>query len=276
MSDIVPVYSIAKTYTAIAACLTFGLDERIGQHVPELPPELAQLSMRDILLHRSGLNDYGSWSDYHEAVRNRDDPWPIETILARATVDSPGAFRYSNIGYLLLRRALENVHDDTYFGVLNAVALAPLGVTAYPFATREDWSVCTHPSINAELRRYHPGWVYTGTFAARVEDATRGIALIMQGKLGEGNASAMRDTLLLDAPGHPFNPAGYGLGLMTSGLPPTIVGHGGGGPGFSLFAACTADGERWHGAVSAREDAGTSIIQECADTLTDITTSPGS
>lgn len=267
MTPIVPVYSIAKTYTAIAVCMTFDLEGRIGQHVPALPPHLATLTVRDLLMHRSGINDYGGWVDYHASVGARADPWPVEDILARAHVGTPGHFHYSNIGYLLLRLALENVHSDTFYGVIDGLVLSPLGVEAFPFATREDWSVCTHPSISDELRNYHPGWVYTGTFAARVDDAARGIALIMRGQLGSTQAAAMRDTLPVNAPGHPFDPAGYGLGLMTSGIPPTVVGHGGGGPGFSLFAACSADGERWHGAVSDREDTGFSIIQECVDAV---------
>lgn len=272
MTPIVPVYSIAKTYTAIAVCLTFGLEDRIGQHVRDLPSGLGDLRVRDILTHRSGLNDYGGWDDYRASVGSRADPWPVEDVLARAHVGEPGHFQYSNIGYLLLRLALENAHNDSYFGVLNALVFSPLGVDAFPFATREDWAACTHPSIDEDLRKYHPGWVYTGTFAARVDDAARGIALIMRGHLGSAHPAAMRETLPVDAPGHPFDPAGYGLGLMTRGMPPTVVGHGGGGPGFSLFAACSADGERWHGAISDREDAGIGIIQECVDAVSDSST----
>lgn len=267
MTATVPVYSIAKTYTAAAVWLCLDLRDQIGSHVPSLPSALASLSIRDLLMHRSGLDDYGGWEDYHAAVKARQDPWPIDAVLERAVVRTPGEFRYSNIGYLLLRLALEQRHGDSFFGVLDTLVLGPLAVDAAPFATRSDWSSCTHPSVSEELRRYHPGWVYTGTFAATVDDAARGIALIMRGELGRDLAEAMQQTSPVDAPGHPLSPAGYGLGLMAGGVPPTIVGHGGGGPGFSLFAASTARGERWHGEVAADEESSLGVAQRCVDAL---------
>lgn len=274
MDSIVPVYSIAKTYSAAAALLSFDQQDPIGRYLNPIFPALGLLTVRDLLMHRSGLNDYGGWDDYRAAVRAHEDPWPIDEILARAELHTPGAFRYSNIGYLLIRRALEHHHGKPYFQVLNDLVLSPLDIDAAPFATRADWSVCTHPSIGDELRRYHPGWVYTGTFAARVGDAARGIALLMSGQLGENLAATMRDTLPVDVPGHPMAPAGYGLGLMTSGLPASLVGHGGGGPGFSLFAAATADGQRWHGAVSVGEGEDLQLIRSCIDALSQDTGTP--
>jgi D-alanyl-D-alanine carboxypeptidase len=267
MDPVVPVYSIAKTYTAAAACLSFDLREQVGQHLHSLPPALASLRIRDLLTHRSGLNDYYGWQDRRTAVRANDDPWPAEAVAARAEVDAPGGFRYSNIGYMLVRLALEEIHGDTFFGLLDKLVLSPLGVDAAPFATRADWSACTHPAIDDELRKYHPGWVYPGTFAARVHDAARGIALIMRGELGEEHATAMRDTLPVDVPEHPLSPAGYGLGLMTGGIPPSLVGHGGQGPGFSLFAGSTANGERWHGAVIPDEGEDLDLIRICVETI---------
>jgi len=269
MDPIVPVYSIAKTYSAAAAHLSFDLQDSIGRHLKGLPRPLALLKVRDLLMHRSGLNDYGGRDDYREAVLIDEDPWPVEEVLTGAEVHSPGVFKYSNIGYLLIRQALEQEHGTTYFEMLNDLVLRPLEIDAAPFASRADWSACTHPSISDELRRYHPGWVYTGTFASRVIDAARGIALLMRGQLGDDLGAKMRDTLPVDAPGHPLAPAGNGLGLMTGGNPATIVGHGGQGPGFSLFAAATPDGQRWHGSVSSREGEDLTLIRTCIDALAD-------
>lgn len=265
MNHTVPVYSIAKAYTAAAALLSFEPGDAVGTVVPGLPPALAPLAFRDLLAHRSGLDDYYGWTAYRSAVAARQDPWPERTVLERARVGEPGAFRYSNIGFLLVRLALEAAHDSDFFGVLDRLVLGPLGVAAQPFAARADWDRCDHPAIDDDLRRYHPGWVYTGTFAADPDEAARGLALVMQGRLGADVPRLMQETHLVGAPdSHPMAPdAGYGLGLMTRGTPPTVAGHGGQGPGFNLFAAVSADGSRWRGEAEAAEGEDLALIRRC-------------
>lgn len=273
MSTVVPVYSIAKAYTAICVLRTFELDAGVGTAVAGLRPDLGMLSFGDLLSHRSGLDDYGSWSEYRAAVESRLEPWPAERILDEATIGEPGAFRYSNIGYLLLRLALEQRHGGSFHDVLTSLALDPLGIAAHRFAVRSDWEHCHHPAITDDLRAYHPGWVYTGTFAADPQEAARGLALVMQGRLGEDLAKAWRSTVLpVDAPpGHPLSPgAGYGYGVMTSGDPVRIVGHGGGGPGFSLFVAANAEGTRWRGEVAATAGEDSDLIDRCVRAVSDV------
>lgn len=268
MSTVVPVYSVAKSFTAIAALRSLDLDAAVGDDVPGLRDDLAALTLRALLTHRSGLGDYGSWPDYRDAVAARLEPWPETHVLERAELGAPGAFRYSNIGFLLVRRALEERHGSSFFDVLEGLVLEPLGVAVLPFATLADWQHCSHPAIDERLRAYHPGWVYPGTFAADPTEAARGIALVMRGALGEGVALALRSTLPVDVPdSHPMSPAGYGFGVMTSGDPVRVVGHGGGGPGFSLFAASDVEGARWHAEVVASESEDLDLVRRCVDAV---------
>jgi hypothetical protein len=69
------------------------------------------------------------------------------------------------------------------------------------------------------------------------------------------------------APGHPFAGPGYGLGLMTDGTPPVLAGHGGGGPGFTLFALARVDGSAAHVEVVADEVGDASLIAACRAAL---------
>ncbi|GAA1172956.1 hypothetical protein GCM10009584_12430 [Ornithinimicrobium humiphilum] len=267
--SVVPVYSIAKSSTAAAALLSFDPEAPVGTVLPDLPSVLARLTFRDLLSHRSGLEDYAGWPDYGPAVAARETPWPVADVLGRARVGEPGRFVYSNIGYLLVRLALETKHGTPFFEVLDDLVLGPLGIQAWPFSEPEDWDHCDHPAIDDSLRRYHLGWVYTGTFAAEPDEAARGIALILQGRLGADVAAAMKRTMPVDVPADdPFAPtAGYGLGLMTHGIPVSAVGHGGGGPGFSLFAAASADGTRWRGEVGATERPDEDLVRRCLEAV---------
>ncbi|PFG19918.1 serine hydrolase domain-containing protein [Serinibacter salmoneus] len=267
---VVPVYSIAKTYTAAAALLALDPEAGLRRYLSHavVPGALGELRVADVLAHRSGLNDYGGWADYVAAVVTREDAWPTERVLARAEVGAPGAFAYSNIGYLLIRLALEAVDGSEFFEVLRERVLDPLGVPAHPFDARADWDACAHPAIEHDLRAYDPAWVYTGTFATTPADAARGIARLVRGELGEDLAQRMRHPRPVHAPGHPLHPAGYGLGLMTSGDPARLVGHGGGGPGFTLFALSTHDGAAWHGTAAAGGALLTDLAQDCVMALT--------
>lgn len=55
---------------------------------------------------------------------------------------------------------------------------------------------------------------------------------------------------------------------MTSGDPARLVGHGGGGPGFTLFALTTHDGATWVGRAATGEALLTDLAQECVEALT--------
>ncbi|MCI9889481.1 serine hydrolase [Micrococcales bacterium 31B] len=269
MSHVVPVYSIGKPYTAAAAALSFALDATLGELLPELArgpvPGLARLNLRSVLQHRSGLNDYGGWLDYADAVARRGESWAVSDVLSRAEVGRPGEFRYSNIGYLLVRLALEREHGALFFDVLHGLVLEPLGVRAWPFAEPSDWERCTHPAIDNDLRAYDPGWVYTGTFAAAPDNVASGLAALLAGGLGGPLAHDMLTMLPVNAPPeHPFTPhAAYGLGLMGHGSPLRVVGHGGGGPGFTLFAAVAPDGSRSFGDCEPAGGDENALVRRC-------------
>ncbi|CAN5240715.1 serine hydrolase domain-containing protein [soil metagenome] len=258
---LVPVYSLAKVFTAAAALHTFDLHERIGA-LATVPTRLAHLGLGDLLSHRSGLGDYGGWPEYRQAVEAREPAWPDERILERVELGPRGGFRYSNPGYLLVRRALESRYDATLFEVLTRLVFDPNEMVAHPFDTVADWEGCATSRV-ADVRRYDPAWAYPGTFVSDAASLERGLLGVLRSDV----APAMLEALPVDAPGHPFAEPGYGRGLMTSGLPPRWAGHGGGGPGFTLFALAAADASRAHVAFENDEVADEALIRECLASL---------
>ncbi|MBF6234796.1 beta-lactamase family protein [Nocardia farcinica] len=155
---VTPVYSIAKIFAAAAVLRCLDPEREIGAVAP-VPARLAGLRVGDLLTHRSGLGDYGAWPEYRRAVAERGDAWSEQVILERVELARPGVFRYSNPGYLLVRRALEEQHGDRFFPVLRRLVLDPLELPAHPFASRADWAHCT-VEIPAGVRAYDPRWVY--------------------------------------------------------------------------------------------------------------------
>lgn len=229
-----PVYSVTKTAIA-AAVLLLAREGTI-----ELDP------VRRLLDHTSGVRDYGSLPEYHEAVRTRpgrawsDDEFLVRTAAAGPQFEPGEGWAYSNTGYLLLRRLLDEHGGLAAF--LPSIGLADTTVADLP----EDLSAAV-PAPSALLLDgvddvrgvYDPRWVGHRTLVARVTDLV-GFWRDLPAEMLDPRTFV---PIGFDAPG--FLRPCYGLGLMADPEHPlgAVVGHGGGGPGYAtgVFAVPTAD-----------------------------------
>jgi D-alanyl-D-alanine carboxypeptidase len=229
-----PIYSVTKAVVAAAVLVL------VREGAIELD------SVRRLLNHTSGVRDYGSLSEYHEAVRTRPgSAWDDDELIARATAAGPEfepakGWAYSNTGYLLLRRLL-----DERGGL--AAFLPRLGLANAAVAERTADLDAAVPAPSALLLDgvgdvrgvYDPRWVGHRTLVACAADLL---------EFWRDLPAEMLDPRTFvpvgaDAPG--FVRPSYGLGVMADPGSPlgTIVGHGGGGPGYAtaVFAVPEAD-----------------------------------
>jgi D-alanyl-D-alanine carboxypeptidase len=229
-----PIYSVTKTAVAAAVLLL------VREGVVELD------SVGRLLDHTSGVRDYGSLPEYHEAVRRQPGTaWDDDELLARTAaagpVFEPGqGWAYSNTGYLLLRRLL-----DEHGGL--AAFLPRLGLVDTKVAEGLDDFGDAVPAPSALLLDgvddvrgvYDPRWVGHRTLVARAED----LVAFWRDLPAEMLDPRTFVPIGFEAPGS-VRPC-YGLGVMAdpgSALG-TVVGHGGGGPGYAtaVFAVPRAD-----------------------------------
>jgi len=229
-----PLYSVSKTAVAAAVLLL------VREGAVELD------SVRRLLDHTSGVRDYGSLPEYHEAVRTRPgSEWEDDEFLARTDAAGPTfgpgeGWAYSNTGYLMLRRLL-----DEHGGL--AEFLPRLGLTGAIVAERTDDLGAAVPAPSALLLdgvddvrdAYDPHWVGHRTLVARAEDIV-GFWRCLPAEMLDPHTFV---PIGAEAPG--FVRPSYGLGVMAdpeSALG-TVVGHGGGGPGYAtaVFAVPGAD-----------------------------------
>lgn len=233
MTQPIPVYSIAKPFLASTVlALGLPLDGKIGDLVPNLARVYAERTVGQLLNHTSGLDDYSALKEYGAAVAAAEPAWSREELLTRALALKHVniGFQYSNIGYLLLRMAIEEHTGKSLFASMceSIPALAEAAAAGLAF----EWETPTDV-----VPGYDPRWVYSGTFLAEPE----AIAPLFS------SMTAHRKTLApLNAgvspvpyPNTGFDNPGYAYGLMEDGgspeNEPLLVGHGGGGPGFSLM-----------------------------------------
>ena len=230
--EVLPWWSFTKT--AIAACLLLRAHEGALDLDAALPGQA--FSLRDLLAHIAGLRDYGTVGRYHAAVEAGEDPWPVKQMLDEARAEDlagkPGqAWRYSNIGYMYARFALEVSEGADLGEVVNRRLARPLGLKTVRLARGpRDFADMVWDSDG-----YHPGWVYHGCLMGSAADAARMLHGILAGGLlppalvGEMTAPYMQGGAI---PGRIWQRTGYGLGLMiglTEGDVP-VWGHSGAGP----------------------------------------------
>jgi D-alanyl-D-alanine carboxypeptidase len=229
-----PLYSVTKTAVAAAVLLL------VRQGAVELD------SVRRLLDHTSGVRDYGSLAEYHEAVRTQPGlAWDDDEFLARTSAAGPQfepgeGWAYSNTGYLLLRRLL-----DAHGGL--ASFLTQLGLAEAKVAEGSVDLGAAVPAPSAQLLDgvcdvrgvYDPRWVGHRTLVARAEDLV-GFWRDLPAEMVDPRTFVR---IGFDAP-RLVRPS-YGLGVMADPEHPlgTVVGHGGSGPGYAtaVFAVPSAD-----------------------------------
>ena len=230
----VPWWSFAKTALA-AAALALVAQGRLSL---DEPVKRKPFTLRQLLQHRAGLPDYGSLPAYHRAVEAGELPWSSEELIERVRADTlifePGeGWGYSNVGYLLVRRLIEEATGETLSQALMRLTFDPLGIGDVKVAT-------TPGELNdtawGNVSGYHPGWVFHGLLIGTPSSAAVFLDRLLAGHLLPAPLlAAMRKAhpLAFADPERPWKSASYGLGLMIGmGEPPgQYIGHTGGGPG---------------------------------------------
>lgn len=230
----VPWWSFTKTCLSAAALVL------VAQNKLKLDEPLAgeEYSLRQLLQHTSGLPDYGELESYHAAVKNREVAW-TEEILNRSMQNlnfvKPGTtWKYSNFGYLQVKKLVERVTGQNVEVALNELAFKPLKIEHVRLATTADMET-------VGLTGYDPRWVYHGLLVGSVGSAVKFLHRLMDNELlSSSMLNEMLTPHLLDVPpdNRPWMSPAYGLGLIIASDSPAgkAYGHTGQGPG-STFAA---------------------------------------
>ena len=256
-------YSITKTITAALLLQLkdeqrLTLDDRLGRWFPRIPGS-DRISLRRLLDHTAGIPDYGALASYHDAVRaSPSSPWSFERFAAETfekglRFDPGTGWAYSNPGYMLLKRIVEDVAGVSYGAMIGNRIARPLGLvrTFVPespgdlcgLAPATSRALAADGAIHEVRDRYHPGWVSHGVVASTPSDIARFFdALFCGGLLSSESVHEMTTLVPIGAgpaeSGPRWRKPGYGLGIM--GDPESawgrLWGHNGGGPGYRTSA----------------------------------------
>ncbi|HEX5860446.1 MAG TPA: serine hydrolase domain-containing protein [Nocardioides sp.] len=244
--------SITKTLVAVAVLRLrdaglLELEDPIGRFVPETG--YAASSIGSLLSHTSGMQSEprGPWWE-----RSPGTNFPELTARNDGTgaVAGPGAFfHYSNLGYALLGEALARIRGTTWWEVVSAEVLEPLGMTrttyhpAQPHA--QGYSVDHFAgTLTAEPRQDTGAMAPAGQAWSTVADLGRWATFLSSGHPEVLDAATLREA---SRPVPPASDYGFGLRLVPCGER-LLVGHTGSMPGF--LASVFVDPETGDGAIA--------------------------
>jgi D-alanyl-D-alanine carboxypeptidase len=252
------IYSVTKTLIAAAVLHQvhtgrLDLDTPIQHYWPEFPVA-TPITLRQILSHTSGLPDYGGLPAYHEAVKvSPGFPWLFQDYLnvvrKRGLLFEPGTgWSYSNLGYLALKTLLEQTTERSLQAVLAELFFRPLELAHTFVATSLEDVADLTPGYTQSFggnewvnmaQRYHPGWVSHGVVVSTAAELATMIDALFAGQILDASlVDQMAQPVHSLGPHPPLQNVGCGLGLFMDTDSPygQVVGHSGGGPGYSIAA----------------------------------------
>ena len=235
------MFSITKMFIAVT-CLrlsarrSLNLDKDARTWLPAAP---AGVTVRALLSHTAGLEDYPATDAYQAAVAAHPaEPWDLEQILPVSLaqpISAPGHIRYCNAGYWMLGAIIERVTRTPLAELLAAEVFGPAEMTetAYPDLRH---------SITAD--GYSTLWAGpAGAVWSTAADLDKFLAALLSETLLTASARAAMSQATAIEPHSPWPAPGYGLGVMTDHVLHTI-GHGGNGPGYQTAAFTLLSGDR--------------------------------
>lgn len=243
--------SMNKMFTAVAIGQLvesgkLGWDATLADLVPEYPDRAGaeKITVWQLLHHTAGLGDIFVPAFFQNREKFVNPADYLELIASQPKVFDPGAdWSYSNAGYVLLGRIIENASGETFFDYMESYIFAPAGMTDSGFDSLEDITP-----------RLATGYFKEGAFA--IGWKANWMTLPFKGSPAGGGystnadllrfANALRSGKLVGTAilqkmfedGVPMGPGAYAAGFgerLSNGR--KIRGHAGGAPGMSANLA---------------------------------------
>jgi CubicO group peptidase (beta-lactamase class C family) len=280
-----PIGSVTKSFTATVAMVLVAdgdldLDEPLGGQLPELDELGDVLTLRHLLSHTSG---FASGPDSTELSSGSLRRYVADHCRRRNLVLPPGTgFSYSNMGYILAGRLIEEITGMSWAEAMESILLRPLGIAPAficpPAGGQGGRPVATGHSVNLALGRTQP--VRQSLAAAEAPAGALAVSAVDLVRLGRMHISPGAPGVL--QPDHaevmrrpvpaaePFGLAdGWGLGLALFRAAATDwAGHDGNADGTACYLRVDPAGG-WVVALTTNTGTGIGLWQELLGRLAD-------
>ncbi len=215
---IAPIASISKTITAVALLRlweekrgAFSLDQPfwpfIRRFVPNPNPAVKRITIRQVLMHRSGFPGHGDIATHKELAQ----------LLRRPLAGDPGThFDYHNNNYYLARVLIEEIAHESYPRYVQKHVLEPMGIRDMATRSERHGPICGYSDDDADAGK--PGypfawdctrWAGGAGWYGTVDDLIKFMHGLREQKVLSPRATAI---LFKDALGFDWEEPGFGKG----------------------------------------------------------------
>jgi CubicO group peptidase (beta-lactamase class C family) len=126
--------SVTKQFTAAGILMLvqdgkLSVDDRISQHLKGTPESWANITVRHLLTHTSGIKSYTGLDGFALTKHLTQEKF-IKAIGAQPLEFQPGAsWKYCNTGFNLLGFIIENLSGKNYWDYMRELIFKPLGMS---------------------------------------------------------------------------------------------------------------------------------------------------
>ena len=284
------VGSITKTFVSTVALQLVGegrlsLDDTVEQWQPGLIPGGAQITVRQLLNHTSGLFNYTDDDAFISGVlTNPLNAYTPQQIITLANSYPPRfppgtSWSYSNTNYIVAGLILQEVTHQSISQLIQKRITGPLRLrhTSLPERSPDIPGYHAHgyfpPALTGEgyvdVTRLSPtvAWA-AGALVSNVDDLRRYFGALLGGQLlRPAQLAEMKDLIPVE------DELGYGLGLYrTETACGPVWGHDGGIPGYATISRNDETGRRGIALGLPTDPDADEQISEAADRLVDVAT----
>jgi D-alanyl-D-alanine carboxypeptidase len=259
--------SVAKAFSgatalSLVARRVLSLEDTVGKWRPDLPREWANITLRQLLNHTSGIPDFSKEEAFIDALRASPLVAPPPVLLLSyieepEPIFPPGTrYAYSNSDNIIVGLMIEAATGRSYERALHRQVAAPFGLfdttlpsdaeLPRPFVhgyQRDDMGV---PEDVSEL--FAAGWAWaSGGVVSTPEDASEFVRRYAAGRETNSETHAQQFQFVPGGSSEPPGPGTNSAGLAIFRYETrcgTVYGHTGNTPGYTQFISATADGKR--------------------------------
>lgn len=286
-STIYRLASVSKPITAVATMQLverhrLALDDTVGRWLPDLPPALRPITVRQLLSHQSGIRHYTAEEDdsskhYPQHYASLRDALAI--FKNDPLVHAPGTkMTYSTYGYTLLGVIIEEASGQKYVDFVTEHIFKPVGMLrsrpddlhaivpnrSGGYAKTESGALRNAAFMDSSYKIPGGGWLSTAGDMVRFGLALQAGTLL--------KSESFRQMTAMQAAGEKKDTF-YGLGwIVEGGVSPTmarvpgLVWHGGVQPGVTTNLYMLLDDQTVVALMTNLEGEGLSLTELAAET----------
>ena len=267
VDDHMRLASVSKAFSgaaalSLAAHQVLSLEDTAGKWRPELPREWANVTLRQLLNHTSGIPDYSKEKSFIDALLASLLVAPpavqlLSYIKKPEPKFTPGTkYAYSNSDNVIIGLMIEAATGSSYEHVLHSHVAAPFGLA---HTTLPGDAELPRPFVRGCQRDaagvpedvsgfFAAGWAWaSGGIVSTPEEANEFVRCYVAGRETDSKTHAEQFQFIpggsSDPPGPGTNSAGLAIFRYETRCG-TVYGHTGNIAGYTQFVSATADGER--------------------------------